>query len=115
MLVVTCTWSDTICINVISLTMNVLSQKCIEKKHIMNFISLNKSKCYRYRYRYAYVLFFLVWKNFIHIKKKLYKKDKAGKQNTTQKKKIYIYIYLRFEITVKLKCGTTYITFTHSA
>ena len=24
----------------------------------------------------------LVWKNFIHIKKKLYKKDKAGKQNT---------------------------------
>ena len=32
-------------------------------------------------------MFFLVWKNFIHIKKKLYKKDKAGKQNTTQKQK----------------------------
>ena len=29
----------------------------------------------------------LVWKNFIHIKKKLYKKDKAGKQNTTQQQK----------------------------
>ena len=26
---------------------------------------------------------FLVWKNFIHIKKKDTKKDKAGKQNTT--------------------------------
>ena len=35
---------------------------------------------------------FLVWKNFIHIKKKLYKKDKAGKQNTTQQKKENIYI-----------------------
>ena len=35
----------------------------------------------------------LVWKNFIHIKKKLYKKDKAGKQNKHNKKKkknIYI-------------------------
>ena len=32
-------------------------------------------------------LHFLVWKNFIHIKKKLYKKDKAGKQNTTQQQK----------------------------
>ena len=31
--------------------------------------------------------FFLVWKNFIHMKKKLYKKDKARKQNTTQQKK----------------------------
>ena len=36
-------------------------------------------------------MIFLVWENFIHIKKKLHKKDKAGKQNTTQKKKnIYI-------------------------
>ena len=36
--------------------------------------------------------FFLVWKNFIHIKKKFYKKDKAGKQNTTQQKKENIYV-----------------------
>ena len=44
----------------------------------------------------SYSFFFLVWKNFIHIKKKLYKKDKAGKQNTThqqQKKYIYITMY----------------------
>ena len=38
----------------------------------------------------------MVWKNFIHIKKKIYKKDKAGKQNTTkQKKGKYIYNYVQ--------------------
>ena len=43
----------------------------------------------------------VVWKNFIHIKKKLYKKDKAGKQNTTQQKKnidITMYNYKLYTI-----------------
>ena len=41
-----------------------------------------------------FFFFFLVWKNFIHIKKKLYRKDKAGKQNTTQQTKINKNIYI---------------------
>ena len=45
---------------------------------------------------YLSFFFFLVWKNFIHIKKKLYKKDKAGKQNTTQQQqKKYRYNYVQ--------------------
>ena len=42
------------------------------------------------------------------------RQSRETKYNTTKENK-KIYIYLRFEITVKLKCGTTYITFTHSA
>ena len=39
--------------------------------------------------------FFWVWKNFIHIKKKLCKKDKAGTETKYITKKIYIYNYVQ--------------------
>ena len=38
-----------------------------------------------------YKHFLLLWKNFIHIKKKtLQEKDKAGKQNTTQQYNVFL-------------------------